>query len=96
MKLSRPVRLTSFIHPIKLPNDCGQKLGNVDAIAVGNGKTSLNGQDDNVLLRYALLKVLPQQFCSRSFPFIGNRKSIICAISPFGQSISKGDSGILN
>lgn len=93
IQLPRKVKLSTNIQPVNFPANC-KKPENVDVVAVGHGYTR-NESDTSQQLNYVDLKTIPFSECKETFPFIGDRKTIVCAKSAKGdaKSICFGDSG---
>lgn len=89
--LPKKVEFSSEIQSIPLPTNCAS-LENRDVVAMGNGVT---GNDANISLqlKYAELKIIPQNLCNDIFPILLGRESVICAFSERKQSVCSGDSG---
>lgn len=87
--LPRQAKLSRYIMPINLPNDCSSNE-NLDTIVMGFGRTETNKPSPDYL-RFASLKTTSIGECRITYPFILLRRSVICAKSykkPI-QSIAK-------
>lgn len=93
LRLPQKVKFSKYIQAVNLPKKC-EKTDNVDAIAVGHGKTSDAGRT-SMLLKYAELKTIPLEDCSDLFPIFQYFDSYICAQNDrdIYQSVCNGDSG---
>jgi len=91
--LPRQAKLSRYIMPIDLPNDCSSNE-NLETIVMGFGRTETNKPSPNSL-RFASLQTTSIGECRITFPLLLWRRSVICAKSykkPI-RAVGKGDSG---
>lgn len=87
IKLSKPIKFTSFIKPIKISQSLDVNE-NIDVIAIGNGYVN-EGDDIAKYLEWIPLKTVSYDRCKRILPV---EKTMICAGNGKG-SVTFGDSG---
>lgn len=91
IQLNTPIVESNVIKPIGLA--CSSS-NDVDVIAIGNGLTNENADEDVApVLQYALMKTISKFKCFPYLPVVAFRKSIICSMGNEMQSICQGDSG---
>lgn len=93
INLPEKPRRSPNIQPIQLPTKC-ETNENVEVIAMGNGAASTNTDTGLApILQFALLNTTTRRQCREQFPFLFFRRSVICAVSDYKQSVCHGDSG---
>lgn len=65
----------------------------LNVIAIGNGKTSLDGELPASILQYVPMKTVGTTRCAMYLPIIDYGKTIICSEGEGKQSICDGDAG---
>lgn len=93
IELTRRLVPNSHIQAIQLSRDCGDELENVDAIAVGNGRTHPFNSYGDTMLRHIYLTTMSSVDCANRLKKFDKPFSVICAEPRSSQSIFRGDSG---
>lgn len=91
LKLKKPIKFNKSVQPVKLSNNC-KLYENEIVFAVGYGET-YNGSNFAPSLRWAPLKVLPNEQCLGYFKNLKGRRNYVCAGNDNFRSIGLGDSG---
>lgn len=89
------IRLSDFIQPAKLPQNCEDIREFENVIAAGNGQTHVNEPIFDVALRQAVFKTLSRKNCE-DFLALPNTASVICANTTEKREVGFGDSGDSN
>lgn len=92
--LSERINFTSRIQQVKLSIQKNHRLGSVDVIAVGNGRTGDYEFRTPNFVQYALMRTIPMEECKKYFRELREHEStVFCSVSDVGSSICVGDSG---
>lgn len=83
-----------YIQLVNLSSKCDTDLGNIDAIAIGNGDISMRAYKprDN-LVRFAHLTTMSSAECEHRTKKHNNSFAIICAEPKNDACVAHGDSG---